>query len=130
MVTASPLCAHKCSRGGASGGSLRVGVPGSLVGVFVVDLGGALIPADRVAKSEGRIADRRTTSLPRACCLRLVVEQADGAPWLTRVNPREIQRAEILADRQALAVAAMDPLPGPSSTVTGVRECVQAGPTG
>ena len=30
------------------------------------------------------------------------VVQAEGAPWLTRVNPREIQRAEILANRQAL----------------------------
>ena len=31
-----------------------------------------------------------------------MVVQAEGAPWLTRVNPREIQRAEILANRQAL----------------------------
>ena len=122
-----------------------------------------MIPADRVAELEGRVADGRATAIPRsgswclarlacayrsaglrvrvavkrdtldralasgvdpgrapelavraarlvrdrdrralACCLRLVVVQAQGAPWLTRVNPRAIQRAEILADRQAL----------------------------
>lgn len=205
---------------------------------FAVDLGGELIPAERVTKLVGRLADwrtKRTTAPPRsralwltrvvgayrairlrvrvavkrdeldralangvdpgrapelalraarlvrhrdrralACCLRLVVEQADGAPWLTRVNPREIRRAEILADREALvslierlesahpvhpegaaiaerligdlssplfvpaepgtirrlarqAVAAMEPLCGPSCTVAGVRERAAAG---
>jgi hypothetical protein len=46
------------------------------------------------------VRDRDCPAL--ACCLWLVVVQADGAPWLARVNPREIQRAAILADRQAL----------------------------
>ena len=121
------------------------------------------------------VRDRDRRAL--ACCLRLVVVQAEGAPWLTRVNPRAIQRAEILADRQALvslierlesarpvvaegvaiaerlmsdlhsplfapaepgtirrlarhAVAAMDPLPHPSSTAAGVGEPGLAGPAG
>ena len=108
-----------------------------------------------------------------ARCLRLVVEQVDGAFWVARVNPREIQQPAIRADRQALvslidrlenprpvlaegvaiaerlmtdlhsplfapaepgtirrlarhAVAAMEPGPGPSSTVAGAREPVAA----
>jgi len=47
-----------------------------------------------------RERDRRALG----CCLRLLIREAEGAPWLARVNPRQIQRGEILADRQALVL--------------------------
>jgi hypothetical protein len=45
-----------------------------------------------------RERDRRAL----ASCLRLVVGQADGEPWLARSSPREIKRCQIVADRQSV----------------------------
>lgn len=47
-----------------------------------------------------RERDRRAL----ASCFRLVLGQADGAPWLARSSPRVIQRCQILADRQSLVL--------------------------
>ena len=56
------------------------------------------------------VQDRYRRSLAR--CLRLVVEQVDGAFWVARVNPRQIQQPAIRADRQAL-VSLIDRLENP-----------------
>jgi hypothetical protein len=60
------------------------------------------------------VRDRDRRAL--ASTLRLVVRQAEGDPWLSRVNWREIQRAAILADRQEL-VALIERLESPRPAV-------------
>lgn len=51
-----------------------------------------------------------------AGCLRLVIAQADGSPWLTRASSREIRRGEILADRPSL-VSLIERLESPRPVV-------------
>ena len=75
MIGRPPLAGREMQRGAAWGGRLSLGVPGSLVGGCVVDLGRAVDSGRQGRELEGHVAERASHGDPE---IRVLVLGAIG----------------------------------------------------